>query len=328
MNRQSFTALIKRYLAGQSTPEENQFLEKYDELFNDPSLSRLPSPINEELGKELFSRIHTRIQGDHPNKMIRLHQRRNFLRVASVVMVISAGWVAYLSRATLLDFISPIEYTQLRVKPGQIASLTLADGTQVALNAGSTLRYPNRFTGTIRQVQLEGEGLFKVVKKPDQPFQVQTSKLNVKVLGTEFNVRSYPQEAEQQISVTTGKVQVNDLQKSINQGVLLRARQKVTYSLSTGALQKGAVEGSDETDWVNGVLNFKNKPFREVAAALERRFAIEIKLDHRLENCTIYVKIGNEPADSTLKALTNLLGAELHKSGNLYSITGPGCHSD
>ncbi|PMD90485.1 hypothetical protein BWI97_23730 [Siphonobacter sp. BAB-5405] len=325
MNAKSFTTLIKRLLAGHATPEEKQFLEQYDALFDDPSLPRLPSPVNEVLGKELFSRIQTTIQNDP--KLKRLRQRRTFLRVASVIASIGAVGMAYLYRDTLLGFVNPIAYTELRVKSGQIAEVTLADGTHVTLNAGSMLRYPSQFKGTTRQVELQGEGFFNVVSNPKQPFQVQTSKLNIRVVGTQFNVRSYPQDAEQQVAVTKGKVQVSDPQKNTHPGILLTAQQKVTYALSTGVLRKGTVEGNEETDWMEGILNFKNKPFREVAAALERRFAIEIRLDPRLEDCSIYAKIGTEPVESTLKALTYLIGAELQKSGTRYSITGSGCPS-
>ena len=328
MNRRSLTLLIKRFLSGSTTPEEDDFLRRYDALFESKSLQEVAEEENEIYGKELFDRINARIQKDKRNKIIRLTQFRVLLRVASIVLVLCVSFLAYLNRNKIIELADPVQYREVHVAAGKTRSLLLADGTRVLLNAGSKLKYPNKFRGSLREVDLEGEGYFEVVKNPAQPFLVRTPALRVQVLGTKFNVRSYQGDAKQQVSVITGKVEVDDSKSAVAKPVMLTAHEQVIYVEKTGIFEKGDWDGSDEIAWLDGGFNFRNRSFREVAGALERRFDITVKLDSNLENCNVYAQIGNEPVDITLRALTRLMGAKLTKTGKSYHISGAGCDSN
>lgn len=99
-------------------------------------------------------------------------------------------------------------YSELIAPEGQVAESILADGTHVWLNAGSSLRYDPSFQGNQRNVELIGEGYFKVSKNPEKPFVVKTSKLQVKVLGTSFNVRAYPDENHTEAVLEEGAIEM------------------------------------------------------------------------------------------------------------------------
>lgn len=101
-------------------------------------------------------------------------------------------------------------YNQMETLTGMEYTLTLSDGTRVYLNAESRLKYPVVFRGTERVVELSGEAYFKVSKDALRPFVVKMNGVNVRVLGTSFNVRSYADEGQVVTTLVEGKVKVND----------------------------------------------------------------------------------------------------------------------
>ena len=110
----------------------------------------------------------------------------------------------------LVDTEEDIAMQTIHVPAGQNAQLTLADGSQVWLNAGSTLNFPTRFTKGKRKVSLNGEGFFEVKANKNKPFIVSTSNYDIKALGTSFNVRAYKQSKDFEAALLTGKVEISD----------------------------------------------------------------------------------------------------------------------
>jgi len=325
MNKQILVKLITRYLNNQTTPEEDDVLKAYDDSFDKEAARALSESQEVKLENEIFQRITSRIGNDRHEKVIRRNRFRTLLTAASVLLAVGFAWLSYMHWNSILNIVSPVQYTELVVRSGKLSKITLADGTRVTLNAGSKLRYPDRFREALREVRLEGEGFFEVTRNPDRPFVVRTEKLHVQVLGTSFNIRSYKEDKRMEVSVMTGKVAVDSDKKG--ESVLLAPQQKASYIVATGALEKAQCESADEIAWQNGVLNFRNNSMKEVARVLERKFDIRIKLNAKMENCNVYAQIGNEPVDLTLRALTRLMNAKLKKVDDIYHITGAGCTS-
>ncbi|NJK96971.1 MAG: FecR domain-containing protein [Bacteroidales bacterium] len=119
---------------------------------------------------------------------------------------------------------------------GSKSSIRLPDGTEVVLNAGSKLTYDFSYGITSREVSLIGEGYFKVAKQKNSPFIVKTAKAHIKALGTEFNVKAYPEENEVEAILVEGTIQVNkfDLKKRrielSDSGIILKPGQKILIS--------------------------------------------------------------------------------------------------
>src|SRR5690606_13344215 len=109
----------------------------------------------------------------------------------------------------------PAEMLTLNTPRGGQYRVTLSDGTEVWLNAASTLKYPTKFDREERIVELEGEGYFEVARDTKRPFKVRSAAQEVEVLGTQFNVSAYPDDADAQTTLVNGAVQIVNSQSKI-----------------------------------------------------------------------------------------------------------------
>lgn len=125
--------------------------------------------------------------------------------------------------------IRDLSFNEIIVPLGARAEFTLFDGTKVTLNAGSKLKYNNRYGVEDRIVQLEGEAYFKVAKDKNRPFIVKTSHVNIKALGTEFNVKAYSDERTIETTLVEGSVKIEEQNKSnSSETMILKPNQKLT----------------------------------------------------------------------------------------------------
>lgn len=149
--------------------------------------------------------------------------------------------------------------------------VTLPDGTKVWLNAASELRYPAAFQGRERTVELSGEAYFDVSEHSGQPFVVKTGQQRITVLGTQFNINAYPEETRQYTTLVNGKVQVNTADGShtvtINPG-----QQAITTADSRISVK--AVDPTEYTGWVDGVIILSNNDLAETLRQLERWYDV------------------------------------------------------
>ncbi|MBW6535981.1 MAG: FecR domain-containing protein [Mariniphaga sp.] len=164
---------------------------------------------------------------------------------------------------------------------GKKTELLLADGTKVWLNAGSRLAFPSRFTGKIREIYLEGEACFRVAKNENQPFIVKAGNLNVKVLGTHFNISAYPSDANIETVLLEGSVAV-EKPKTFGLGkseVVLKPSQKASF-----IKEQNEFTVTDEPDlnlyiaWTSGWLKYDRESLWSVLRKVERYYNVEIQL--------------------------------------------------
>jgi ferric-dicitrate binding protein FerR (iron transport regulator) len=218
-------------------------------------------------------------------KLRRLWPR--WVAAASVALVGGAAW--WLHHGS--QGAAPVQTSRaLNVGYGDQRALTLSDGTRIRLNAGSRLVYPDRFTGTTREVTLEGEAFFDVAPQASMPFLVHTGKLTIKVLGTSFDVRDYKEDADITTTLVTGKVQVT-MDNDPDRNVILAPREKLvvakadTQTHSKSPLPGGLryqvryVNNLAETAWMENKLIFNDEPFEEVAMELERKYNVAVEFE-------------------------------------------------
>ena len=178
-----------------------------------------------------------------------------------------------------------LEYNTLKIPYGKRFQVVLSDGTKIHLNSGSTLKYPIQFSGgKQRVVSLTGEAFFDVAKDKLHPFIVQLNDVNVKVLGTKFNVTSYDEEKVVNTVLVEGSVEVannnNEKQKS-----LISPGEKASWSKVSKDISVNKVDVSTYTAWTDGQLVFKGVSFREICQKLERAYGVSIVVnDLELEN--------------------------------------------
>lgn len=164
-----------------------------------------------------------------------------------------------------------VEYNTIIVPRKGEYQLVLADGSKVYLNSESRLRFPTRFEGKERRVYLEGEGYFEVTKDSAKPFIVEARGLDVRVLGTSFNVNAYVSERAIRTTLVSGKVRVGD--RLTGKGEVISPGQQVEWK--DGVFTTKEVDISIYTAWIDGKFYFEGATLEEIAAQLERWYDID-----------------------------------------------------
>jgi transmembrane sensor len=168
----------------------------------------------------------------------------------------------------------------IRTPKGKSYTDTLADGSIIAMNAGSRLHFPADFPASKRPVYLdEGEALFKVAKNKARPFTVYTPGFSTTALGTEFNIRTYHKEQRVAVSLLHGKILVKDLRRSATAPethILMPHQQLIAASVQSKAIQSAFNNEDDIVGWQSGLLSFKDADATEVINQMENRFDVTI----------------------------------------------------
>ncbi|MEG0462519.1 MULTISPECIES: FecR family protein [Bacteroides] len=164
------------------------------------------------------------------------------------------------------------------VPAGQRANVTLPDGSNVWLNARTTIQYANSFNDNERVVILKGEAYFDITKDEKRPFVVQTEKYNVEVLGTQFNVSAYPGHEEFETALMHGSVKINR-PADPNQSIRLVPDQKAV--LKDGKLEVTKLDNYDAYRWKEGLICFKDEAFLDIMKCFEKYYGVEIIINNK-----------------------------------------------
>lgn len=202
------------------------------------------------------------------------YRRIDFIHIgryaAVFICAVLLTWFASNPKDTTVSSVSQID-----VPLGQYMNLTLADGTTVYLNSGTTFRYPTAFTGKVRQVEIDGEGFFQVThQEKDIPFVVKTSKGDVRVLGTKFNVEAYAERDKFVTSLLEGKVEVVTAIGSL----MLNPDEKAT--LVDGSLKKESLSDRGSYSWTGGIIDFNNIRFGDLMSEFEKIYGVRIIIEN------------------------------------------------
>lgn len=220
---------------------------------------------------------------------------RKVLRVAAMVALpLSIGCAVYMynQAATMQSHLE--KNFVFSTKSGDCSEILLPDGTKVILNSASTLSYPANYGMNDRKVQLSGEAFLEVEKDSLHPFIVDTKDLQVKVLGTTFNVKAYENSDLVETTLIEGSVNVKSKLRN-NQSLTLKPNQKATLNKIDGRLWAEASEVSYEKAWIDGSLVFRSASFHEVLLSLERYYGLKIEVKGQLpeERFTGYIREKN-----------------------------------
>lgn len=220
--------------------------------------------------------------------------RRLYTEVAKyaavAVLVLTGAYFIYLNKEAKNN---AIQYATVNVPYGSKSSVTLPDGSEVMLNAGSQLIYPTNFSEIVRNVELKGEGYFKVTHNAQKPFIVSAQELEVKVLGTEFNVMAYEDMDRIETTLVNGKVQLNMKGATEGKGIVLKPGQKATYQDGKMSLQ--VVNTEVEAIWTQNAFYFESIPFAELMVRLEKWYDVEIEFNRSdFKEITFTGKFRNE----------------------------------
>ena len=235
------------------------------------------------------------------------------------------------------------ELNEISTRLGSKSKIQLPDGSVVWLNAGSKLTYTKEYGQQIREVALTGEGYFDVVKNKEQPFIIHTSSINIKVLGTAFNVKAYPEDKQTETSLIRGSIEVTIKNRPDNKVILLpndklivenelypekdagknaAKREQPAYAINK--LKQDPLDSTvAETQWIDNKLVFNDESFADLAVRMERWYDVDIELDSKDGQLLQKRMTGNfekETIDQALEALTVLMPFKHEKTGSKIII--------
>jgi hypothetical protein len=185
-------------------------------------------------------------------------------------------------------------YNTLNIPRGGKFQLVLADGSKVWMNSASSIRFPTTFTGKERRLILNGEAYFEVAKNKAKPFIVETNGMEVKVLGTHFNVSAYHDEESIKTTLVEGSVQVS----KGNHKALLSPGKQSTLNKSAGTIQVAEANLQEALAWKNELFVFKNADIKAVMRQLSRWYDMDV----------VYKGDANTRLNGMISRNTNLLG--------------------
>ena len=257
---------------------DKKFTEKYEHKLEDDVqpvfelVDRLVMQKGIDVEKN-WHQLHVRIH-HHKQKNQLLTWIRN---IAAILLLPLLGLSAYLYYQTNTLKSKSVGLLETTTAYGVRTKITLSDGSEVWLNSGSTLSYPERFTEDKRQVTLSGEAFFKVKSDKDHRFDVQTSDgITVSAYGTEFNVQAYAEEPEIKATLAEGHIQIDQINQPACQELI--PGEQAVYSRHTQQMQVRKANLFVETAWKDGKLVFRRTPMEEIAKQLSRHFNVNIQL--------------------------------------------------
>jgi ferric-dicitrate binding protein FerR (iron transport regulator) len=245
---------------------------------------------------------------------------QGFMRGA---MLAAAILLPLLAIGLYFIFHEPTPQQLTLIAPREIVKAQLPDGSEINLNKGASLSYPEKFGDNKREVNLEGEAYFKVSHNPGKPFVVHTETIDVMVRGTSFNVRAVPGSEYAEVFVQSGSVAVYALNgtNAPVDSILLKPGDKVVCRVSDHRLE--LLQPKDENDlfWLSKTLVFKGTELSEVFAALTKNYGVNIAAnDSSLLHLRLTTSFDDQALEHIMEVISATLELDIHKKGNQYEV--------
>ena len=318
MDRQQIQNLLGRFKKGKCTPQEEAMLNAWFDRASEAGQWNWTESEKLDLGNALKDRIEARLEGGQRQGYF---SRMAFRVAASVILVSGLCLIAWQKRTAIRDVLDPVVYAQSVTEAGKRAKIKLQDGTVVFLNAGSKLKYPEKFNRDVRQVELlEGEAFFDVAHDGEKPFVVISGKSRTQVLGTSFNIRSYSVFEDIEVTVASGKVAVAKASAQGNfaeKPMFLLPNERLSMNRKTGKVLKSHANALEVSGWVDGNLSFNNESLKNVATVLQNTYNVAFNFKQKeLEKIRLSASFDNKDS------FNEILFAIAKSNGLTYTYKG------
>ena len=366
-NKEIEYSIIKKYFTDTATDEEKNLVTNW--LNNPESILRLESCLRllwKEMDPDandpsmdlnvLLDKIHHTINLTGKKEKIKSLPEsnkppisfnlvlRNIARIAAILLLpllAYLGWGVY-NQKMWMNKQAEIVYNEIICPLGARSQFELPDGTRGSLNCGSRLKYPVKFYGKTREVELVGEAFFDVSQNKNKPFIINTDGLDIKVLGTKLNVYSYPEEDYQEFTLVSGTIELikkeknseifiakikpgqhvvykfgkaakesltikkvkskEELEKSL---IKMNPGQRTVYEMEDGKVEINCDETDHYTSWKDGKLVLRNDPMPHLLKRIERWYNVKFNiLDECIYKYTYWATFEEENLDQVLKLLS------------------------
>ena len=376
--------LMARCLNGEATPEETAELDALlaaDEALQQQhallrNMWQLEQPVMplQDTGKtedenpaarilqlaRVTEAVQTEVPVTAPQRWYHLNRQKKLWAtgIAALLLLCGGGVVIWHTRQTQTGYVKNSRPAEVIISPkGSRSQSRLPDGSVVWLNAGSSISYEEDFSGPVREVKLEGEAYFDVAKDAKKPFIVHTAGIDIKVLGTSFNVKAYASDKTVETTLIQGLVQVTGQYDHSHAPVLLHPNEKLVIAKTNatiGAAQlssNGASSPQDtsasmpladfkimhlstgkqgeeswvETAWLYNRLAFRGDSFEALAPKLERWYNIDIVCgDEKVKALNFNGSFENETVEQAFTALSAAVPFHFHIDGRKVVVSGAG----
>ncbi len=299
-----------------STDEGSRFLsEQIEQDLHD--LENLPCDVfvpHDIPSSEMLDVILKKTAIKRKNNRI-LHIWRAAAIFIPIILLLSFG----LFINSYVDIFSTSKEQVIEAKKGEKLTFIFHDGSKVMVNSDTKLRFPTRFGLTKRTVKLQGEAYFDVSKMKNRPFIIQLDNAKIKVLGTSFNIKAYPEEDSIRITLNEGSLAfLNNLKKS---QTILTPGQTLAFNKQTGISR--IYSKSDATTWTNNQTVFQNTPFKDIVRSLERTYNVTFNI----QNTEIYnynftlTSKPNEPLENILKDFERVSSLKFNIKEDIVTVS-------
>jgi transmembrane sensor len=300
MTSEQMYDLIGKYLAGELSEEEK---EKFQVWLNESEGNKQEFELHKKVWKNtqikfkssdsesVFKNLLNQIDDQHELEIstdlptYRTKVKYRFLLIskiaASLLLLVSVWYFFNNATPVSKDQISEIKTNEKHNPAGQKSRIFLPDGSTVWLNADSKVSYPEKFTDEKREVILNGEAFFEIVKNQDIPFIVRTGKVSTIVLGTAFNVKAFDDDPVTQVALQSGKVKVEFNDNEQTYVMFLDPGDALTYNKSESSAKKNKFEEERLLSWKDGFIVFRDADLDEIVSTLSRWYGVQFEIKNR-----------------------------------------------
>jgi len=365
MKEEKYWILLSKKIAGEASPEELELLghlisgnqewqtimENLQELWNSKPVTVKARQYqkNEDAYLVHINRLkekvadfkETGIPAEHMAEPAPVAVKKPFYKrwVTYVAVAAAVTAVVFLVNPDVAnnpqrsDIASASPINEITINPGSRSKILLPDGSQVWINSGTKLTYHTTFSGSTRDVQLDGEAYFDVVHDAAHPFIVHTSGIDIRVLGTVFNVKAYTADPFIEATLINGSIEVINKNRPGTPKVMLKPHEKLVYnkfpvadprdqradivvstepdaySITIKPLTKNIADSDIvETAWVFNKLTFEDERFEDLAHRMERWYNVKISIgSDKLKNHRVSGSFIDETAEEAIRELQFLI---------------------
>jgi len=318
-------ALLGKYLAGECSSSEQQQVEAWlqieENLREFEVLQAMWETADPDPALVDVDQAWDRVGGH----IAETHQAppANSKGVLRLLPLVAAG----LALLVLTYFIfrpgpEPI-FTEFANATKEAQPYTFPDGSVATLRPGSSVKFAENFAGAERGVELKGEAFFEVAKNPEKPFVIDVEGVEVKVLGTSFNVD--PSDGVE-VKVATGKVKLSGPGEEEEEVVLLEAGMAARYDAKASEIVDVREVSDNEFFWAKKRLEYRDVPMKEVAKDLRRHYKVRLEFGlDLLKECRLTATFENQSIDSILLVIQESFNLTVTQNGKKYLLEGVGC---
>ncbi len=320
--------LFRRYFTGEASRHEQNSIETWEPIENETELLNDKTLEKNCDTKSVWNAVAHELKFDR--QPLRLSKERFFIgvfqrRIAAVaaILILMGGGIVYYTHSNFTrhhtDMVAEAK-TFFKTTNAQTELLVLPDGSHIQLNRGTKLSYATHaFNDKIREVWLEGEAFFYVAKNPNKPFIIHTGAMRTTVRGTSFDIKAYPQLAENVVSVRTGKVEIIAHNKVLG---MLTKNKKLAYNRLTDKAETSDAAWEDAAGWREGKLVLCNANVKELQFRIKQYFNADLTIEGSLLKGVMFNSSFNKETGlkDILERICTLYNVHYELSGNKVRI--------